>query len=348
MLLRTQAVLKWGHYCPMWDTASRSFEVLRQLQRRGFVSSERLAADLGVTTRTIRRDVARLRDLGYPIDTRLGLDGGYSLAPGSVLPPIFLSMDEALACTIALRRWDQATEQQLAAGTLQKIVASMPHRVQWIVAALDRTAVDLDIDGLKEPEPAVFDVGVLGELARACVLRGCMEFLYTQRNGTGERRRAEPFALVNTVRRWYLVAFDLDREDWRTYRVDRISAAKMTGTGARGRVFPGSSVRDWVTQQLRAGWQQVTATVRVHAPLAAVSRWVAPAWGTVEADGAGAVIVQAGADTYDALARWLLLLRADIDVIEPAQLREAFGRAAVQAARSASGAAGMQEAGAAT
>ncbi|MCQ1985366.1 YafY family protein [Arthrobacter sp. zg-Y844] len=321
----------------MWDTASRSFEVLRKLQRRGFVAGETLAFDFGVSTRTIRRDVARLRDLGYPIETRLGIDGGYSLEPGTVLPPIFLSMDEALACTLALRRWNEAAEPHLAAGALQKVLASMPKRVQWIMTALDQAAVDLEIDGLREPEPAPVDVCVLGELARACVLHRRAEFLHAQHNGKEEMRTADSFALVNTVRRWYFVAFDLDRDEWRTYRVDRISTVTVTGAPVRERVFPGTGVEAWVTQQLRTGWQQVTATVRVHAPLEAVSRWVAPAWGTVEDDGAGSVIVRAGADSYDAIARWLLLVQADIDVIEPAELREAFGRVAARAARSATG-----------
>ncbi|WP_223692256.1 helix-turn-helix transcriptional regulator [Leifsonia poae] len=89
----------------MWDTTSRTFVLLGMLQRSRFVASDRLAVDLGVTTRTVRRDVARVRDLGYPIDARLGVDGGYSLEPGAVLPPIFLSTDEALACVLALRRW---------------------------------------------------------------------------------------------------------------------------------------------------------------------------------------------------------------------------------------------------
>ena len=321
----------------MWDTASRSFEVLRKLQRRGFISSEALAFDLGVTTRTVRRDVARLRDLGYPIDTRLGIEGGYSLEPGTVLPPIFLSADEALACTLALRRWNEATEPHLAAGALRKILVSMPKRVQWIVTALDQAAVDLEIDGFRDPEPAAVDVSVLGELARACVLHRRVDFIYTQRNGKEELRKADSFALVNTVRHWYFVAFDLDRDEWRTYRVDRVSSVTVTAVPVRERNFPAAGVEAWVTQQLRMGWQQVTATVRVQAPLQAVSRWVAPAWGSVEEDSTGAVIVRAGADSYDSIARWLLLVQADIDVIEPPALREAFGRVADQAIRSAAG-----------
>ncbi|MCQ1949460.1 WYL domain-containing protein [Arthrobacter sp. zg-Y859] len=324
----------------MWDTASRSFEVLRKLQRKGFVAGGTLAFDFGVTTRTIRRDVARLRDLGYPIDTRLGIDGGYSLEPGTVLPPIFLSVDEALACTLALRQWNEAAEQHLAAGVLQKVLASVPKRVQWIMAALDQAAVDLEIDGLREPEAAPVDVSVLGDLARACVLHRRVEFLHTDRSGKEKMRKADSSALVHTARRWYFVAFDLDRDEWRTYRVDRISVVTVTEAPVRGRVFPGAGVEAWVDQQLRSSWQQVTATVRIHAPLEAVSRWMAPAWGTVEADSAGSVIVRAGADSYDSIARWLLLVQADIDVIKPAELRAAFGRIAAQAARSATDQAG--------
>ncbi|MFP7761844.1 helix-turn-helix transcriptional regulator [Marisediminicola sp. LYQ85] len=317
----------------MWDTTSRTFEMLGMLQRNGFVASDRLASDLGVTTRTVRRDVARLRDLGYPIDTRFGVDGGYSIEPGSVLPPIFLSTDEALACALALRRWTEDSDQTLAASSLGKILASLPPRVRWVIDAVAKVTVDVPIDGVEPLISPMVDVGLLGELARSCQLQRRVEFRHTQRNGESRMRRVDPHALVNTVRRWYLVAFDIDADDWRTYRVDRISEFAGTAMLIRAHVFPGPSIEEWITRQLSAGWQQVTATVRVHASVEAVSRWVAPAWGAIEEESPETSIVRAGADSYDAIARWLLLLQADVEVIEPDGLRDAFGRVAEQAGR---------------
>lgn len=319
----------------MWDTTSRTFEMLGMLQRNGFVSSSRLATDLGVTTRTVRRDVARLRDLGYPIDTRLGADGGYSLEPGAVLPPIFLSTEEALACALALRRWEEGSHGDLATSALSKVVTSLPSRVRWTVDAVAKVTVDAPVDGLDLVDAPAVDVSLLGELARSCLLRRRVELRYAQTHSGSTLRRVEPHALVHTARRWYLVAFDLDADGWRTYRVDRVSEVAVTTEPTRSRALPWRTLEEWVTQQLSIGWQRVTATVRVHASVDAVSRWVAPAWGVVERESPEATIVRAGADTYASIARWLLLLQADVEVLEPEELRAAFRAVAQQAGRAA-------------
>lgn len=317
----------------MWETTSRTFEVLGMLQRRGFISSDSLASTLGVTTRTVRRDVARLRDLGYPVESRVGVDGGYSLEPGAVLPPLFFSSDEALACALALRRWRDGTDPTLPGSALGKLVMSLSPRVRWMVDAVSKVTLSVPVDALQPVDDRPVDVGLLGDLARACQLRRRLEFCYTKRDGQTVVRRADPRSLVNTVRRWYLVAFDNDAGEWRTYRVDHVSEVQVMDFPARSHEFPGRNVEEWVTGQLAAGWQQVTATVRVHAPREAVSRWVAPAWGVVEEESPGVTIVRAGADTYESIARWLLLVQSDIDVIEPDELRAAFRRVARQADR---------------
>jgi predicted DNA-binding transcriptional regulator YafY len=305
------------------------------LQRNGFVASDTLATDLGVTTRTVRRDVARLRDLGYPVDTRLGTDGGYSLEPGAVLPPIFLSTDEALACALALRAWKGGSDPSLPASSLGKILTSLPSPARWVAEAVSRVTIDAPVDDVDPIDDPPVNIGVLGELAKSCVLERRLEFQHTNRNGEPTVRRVDPHALVNTVRRWYLVGFDIDSDDWRTYRVDRISDATVTQLPGRPHVFPGPNVEEWVLRQLRVGWQRVTATVRVHASLHTAQRWVAPAWGVVEEESAEVTIVRAGADTYEAIARWLLLVQADVEVIEPDELRTAFASVAAQAARAA-------------
>jgi predicted DNA-binding transcriptional regulator YafY len=319
----------------MWDTTSRTFELLGMLQRNGFVASERLARELGVTTRTVRRDVARLRDLGYPIDTRVGVDGGYSIEAGAVLPPISLSTEEALACALALRRWKEDADQTLATSSLKKVSASLPPGVRWVLDAVAEVTVDAPVDGLDPIDHPAVDIGLLGELARSCLLRRRVEFQYSGRDGDSRLRRVEPHALVNTVRRWYVVAFDIDADDWRTFRVDRISDLVVSELPARTRILPDADLEGWVTRRLQLGWQQVSATVRVHAPSESVRRWVAPAWGSVEAESPEVTVVRAGADSYDAIARWLLLMQADVEVVEPDELRVAFGRVAEQANRAA-------------
>jgi predicted DNA-binding transcriptional regulator YafY len=319
----------------MWDTTSRTFEMLGMLQRNGFVASERLADDLGVTTRTVRRDVARLRDLGYPIDTRLGVDGGYSIEPGAVLPPIFLSPDEALACALAIRRWKGGSDRTLATSSLSKVLASLPPRIRWLVDAVAEVTIEAAVDGLEPIDHPLVDIALLGELARSCLLQRRVQFRHTQRNGGSKTKKVDPHVLVNTAQRWYLVAFDIDVGDWCTYRVDRISDVELSELPTRKHEFPTSNVEEWVTRQLSVGWQQVTATVRVHAPAEAVRRWVAPVWGVIDEESPEITMVRAGADSYDAIARWLLLLQVDIDVIEPDELRAAFGRVAEQADRAA-------------
>ncbi|WP_285041294.1 YafY family protein [Plantibacter sp. LMC-P-059a] len=319
----------------MWDTTSRTFRLLELLQRNGFMATERLADRLGVTTRTVRRDVARLRDLGYPVDTRLGVDGGYSIEPGAVLPPIHLTTEEALACALALRRWQDDVDGTLAASSLTKVVASLPPRARWIVDAVAAVTLDTPVDALEPIDHPTVDITLLGDLARTCLVRRRVGFAYTGRDGTSTPRRVDPHRLVNTARRWYLVAFDLDADAWRTFRVDRITGFAATELPVRERLLPNPDVEGWVTRQLTVGWQQVTGTVRVHAPIEAVSRWVAPAWGSVEAVSPEVTVVRAGADSHDAIARWLLLVQADVEVIEPDGLRAAFGRVAEQAGRAA-------------
>jgi biotin operon repressor len=189
----------------MWDTTSRTFEMLGMLQRNGFVASERLADDLGVTTRTVRRDVARLRDLGYPIDTRLGVDGGYSIEPGAVLPPIFLSPDEALACALAIRRWKGGSDRTLATSSLSKVLASLPPRIRWLVDAVAEVTIEAAVDGLEPIDHPLVDIALLGELARSCLLQRRVQFRHTQRNGGSKTKKVDPHVLVNTAQRWYLV-----------------------------------------------------------------------------------------------------------------------------------------------
>jgi predicted DNA-binding transcriptional regulator YafY len=315
----------------MSDSASRSFLVLEKLQRSAPVTAERLSEELGVTTRTVRRDIARLRDLGYPIAAQLGVDGGYSMVPGAALPPIVLGVDEAVVCTLALAQWAGEGETSSAGRALAAIAGAFPERLRRIQVAVVARMRRLPIDGPGQEGSADPDVTWVGELARACAGGRRIEFRYRRGDGEASWRRADPHELVETTRHRYVVVFDLDADGWRTLRLDRISELVVTDLPVRPHELPSADMGEWATQQLAAGWQKVTATVRVHAPAHEVRRWVSPAWGTVEAESEQTVILRAGADSYDAIARWVLLIGAGVTVIEPEALRQAFDRIADRA-----------------
>jgi predicted DNA-binding transcriptional regulator YafY len=160
--------------------------------------------------------------------------------------------------------------------------------------------------------------------------------VYRRHSGESSSRRLEPLHLVHTMDRWYLVAFAPDSGSWRTFRVDRISDLAVTPTPNYPREPP-SDIDSFVTERIGAGMQQMTATVRVHAPLAEVAAWISPAWGTIVAESDTTAIISAGADSYEAIARWLLLLDRPLTVIDPPELRAAFGAVAVAAGRVADG-----------
>ena len=210
-------------------TSSRLLTLLSLLQgRRDWPGSE-LADRLEVSPRTIRRDVERLRTLGYPVESMTGPAGGYQLRAGTAMPPLLLDDDEAIAIAVGLRT---------AAGGVGHRASRRPRCARWssssrssprtCAGACRRSARDPDAAGLRRPE---VDPQCLTLLAAAVRDHERVRFAYTARDRAGTRREAEPHSLVNAGRRWYLVAWDCGREDWRTFRVDRI--AKPASTGVR-------------------------------------------------------------------------------------------------------------------
>lgn len=319
----------------MRDATSRALELIARLEGRPPQSARSLADELGVTERTVRRDVARLRDLGYPIDTSRGVDNGYSLETGAALPPIVVTFDEAIVCTLALQNWQDTRDDVLAASALDKIRAALPRAARTISANVTAAVSRWNPMELLPVAPSPVDTATIGALARACIRRERVTARYASRDGGIRERRLEPHSIIHAGRRWYLVAFDLDRDDWRTFRVDRVDTVTDAGVPARHRDPPAEDLELWFTQQLAVGWQQVSATVRIHLPLRQARRWIAPAWGRLEPETETCCRAFVGADTYDAIARWLLLLDADIEILEPPALAEAFRRVATRATRTA-------------
>jgi predicted DNA-binding transcriptional regulator YafY len=172
-------------------------------------------------------------------------------------------------------------------------------------------------------------------LTRACRDERQVTCTYQRHDGEVSARRVEPLHLVAAMGRWYLMAYCLGANGWRTFRVDRISDPAITRHPCPKREPPAADLHDYVTANVGAGMQQVTAVVRVHAPRDTVAPWILPAWGTVTEETPRTCIVKAGADSYQAMARWLLLPGARLTVIRPAELRGAFAELATSIARTA-------------
>ena len=299
------------------------------MQSRPHWTSRELADRLGVTARTIRRDVDRLRQLGYPVDAEAGPRGGYRLGRGGELPPLLLDDDEAVAVAVALGVATGVGVQGIeAAGlaALAKLERLLPPRLRNQVASLRATTVRLASTG-DAVEPAL-----LVAIATAAAGHERIVLAYSDSVGNETERRVEPYRLVATGRRWYLLAFDLDRDDWRTFRVDRI-----TQTHATGHRFTPVEAPDAVAVVQRAisvAPYRYAAKVRVDAPADKVRAQLPPTVGITEAIDGGSCLLTTGADHLDWMLAHLVMLGEPFEVLEPPELR----RRAAEVGRRMSGA----------
>jgi predicted DNA-binding transcriptional regulator YafY len=212
----------------MSETTGRLLQLLGLLQSRRVWSGEELADRLGVTTRSVRRDVERLRDLGYPVHASKGHGGGYQLGAGAALPPLLLDPDEAVAMAVCLRLaagGSVAGVGESALRALGKLDQVMPARLRSQVSAVHDATVTLTGSSESPVEP-----DVLMTLARACRDHEHVAAGYVDRAGAATQRRLEPYQLVTTGRRWYLLAYDRDRQDWRSLRLDRMADVRALGS----------------------------------------------------------------------------------------------------------------------
>src|SRR2546423_2541883 len=219
----------------MSQTSSRLLELLSLLQGRRDWPGNELAGRLEVSGRTIRRDVERLRRLGYPVESLSGPAGGYRLRAGSAMPPLLLDDDEAIAIAVGLRTAARASVtgiEETAVRALVKLEQILPAHLRRRVAALSSATFTLPVAG-----PTV-DPQHLTVIAAVCRDSECLRFGYRSRDGTESRREVEPHSLVNHGLRWYLVAWDRHREDWRTFRVDRLRRPAATGVRFDPRRLP--------------------------------------------------------------------------------------------------------------
>jgi predicted DNA-binding transcriptional regulator YafY len=301
----------------MLETSARLLRLLSLLQSRRDWTSAELATRLDVTTRTVRNDVERLRGLGYPVHARPGVAGGYRLGAGGTLPPLLLDDEEAVAVAIGLRTAASgsiAGIEETSLRALAKLEQVLPSRLRHRVGVFQSHVLPMP-----SPGPRV-DPDVLTTLARACRDHERLRFDYRAHSGTTSRRSVEPYRLINDRRRWYLVAWDGDRDDWRTFRVDRIEPRPPTGPRFTPRVLPPD--REVVAKVAR-GVQEATwryrARVIVHASAQHV-RDRLPIPVDVESLGPDRCAFEPGSDHPSMLALYLGLLDADFEVVDSPEL----------------------------
>lgn len=305
----------------MTETSGRLLRLLSLLQTRRDWPGDELARRLEVSGRTIRRDVERLRDLGYPVDATTGPEGGYRLKAGTAMPPLLLDDDEAVAIAVGLRAaagTSVAGIEETSIRALVKLEQVLPSHLRRRVNALGAATATLGPSG-----PTV-DPGALTVIAGACRDRERLRFAYRARDGAQSRREVEPASLVNLGRRWYLVAWDCGRDDWRTFRLDRVDRVVAAGGRFEAREVPGGDPAAWVAANLRGGTSRYSARVTVHASAAWLSERVGGWGGTVTAIDAERCEFVTSDESLDWLAVRVGMLGADFEVHEPPELAERF------------------------
>ena len=303
----------------MTETSSRLLELLALLQARREWQGTELANRLGVSGRTIRRDVERLRSLGYPVQSVTGPAGGYRLAAGTAMPPLLLDDDEAIAIAVGLRTAARASVtgiEETAIRALVKLEQVLPAHLRRRVAALGSTTIAPPLAG-PTVEPQHLTV-----IAAACRDGECVRFAYRSRDGTNSRRLVEPHTLVNRGRRWYLVAWDRDRKDWRTFRLDRLAGPASNGVRFTARKLPAKDAAAYVEQSIAGAPNRFEARVTLHVPADQIAGRVAPHWGTIEPIDARTCEYRTGDDHLPWLALRIAMLDVDFEVHEPPELAE--------------------------
>ncbi|TYT25495.1 WYL domain-containing protein [Luteimonas viscosa] len=316
----------------MIDTSARLLRLLALLQSRPFWRGRELAARMDVTERTVRRDVDRLRSLGYPVDSSAGTAGGYQLAAGSNLPPLLLEDDEALAVSLGLRLATGGTVvgmEESALRALAKLEQVMPARLRTRVRNLHAAVLPLGPGG-----PAVPHARLVA-LATACRALQRLHFSYEDQEGRGSVRAVEPHALVSTEARWYLLAWDLSRSDWRTFRVDRIGGTPRAGERFLPRKVPGGDAAAFVSRAISVQPYAVRARIELHAPLSRMRERIPASAGRLTRLDDQRCELETGAQRPDMLAYHLALLDVPFVVIEPVELERHLRALSLRLSRAA-------------
>jgi predicted DNA-binding transcriptional regulator YafY len=304
----------------MANTSSRTLRLLSLLQTHRHWSGVELADRLGVSLRTLRRDVDRLRELGYPVDAQRGVEGGYQLAAGAALPPLVLDDDEAVAIVVGLLGVAHSSVAGAAESSVQaltKLTQVMPKRLRRRVDAV-RAATE---QSAWPTGPAPVDPETLTTLAEGCRDSERVEFGYAAADGARSDRRVEPHRLVSIGRRWYLVAYDLLRHDWRSFRLDRMARPRLAGEHFAPRRLPAEDAAAWVRDRLSQAPRSYAVTALVQAPAGAARARIGR-WAEIKERDERSCVVRMNVESLDWAAFALGALDADFTVGEPAEFVE--------------------------
>jgi predicted DNA-binding transcriptional regulator YafY len=299
------------------DTPTRLLRLLVLLSARASWTAADLAERLEVTERTVRRDMTRLRSLGYPVTGSSGPYGGYALGAGGHLPPLVLDDDEAVAVAIGLRGAAAGAGggvESAALSALTKLDRVLPAQLREQVAALRSVTV-----GIGRADIPAADVDALVATALACSRPERLRFTYTDANDNVTERLSEPYRLVFTQRSWYLVAFDTNRDDWRTFRVDRMAEIRLTGARFTHRDTPDAAAM--VAAGMAVYAHSLHARVLLHLPLDEARRCVSPTVGVLEPGPDPATTIAVIGGDADWIAHYVVGLTCAFEVLEPDEVR---------------------------
>ncbi|WP_427018506.1 helix-turn-helix transcriptional regulator [Pseudarthrobacter sp. P1] len=300
----------------MLETSARLLRLLSLLQVRREWTGADLAEPMDVTERTVRRDIGKLRTLGYPINAS---PGGYPLGAGAALPPLLLDDNEAIAVALGLATvaaGPVAGIGEASVRALAKLEQVLPARLRPKFAALKASVATI------ASQASPVDPSVLTAISAAVAARRVLSFDYRAMDAATTRRSVEPYRLVDSGPRWYLVAWDLDRADWRTFRVDRLLAAPQQRQRFTPRPLPDADLAAYVHRAITRSPYRYDLHVRIHAPVKDVAERIGTTMAQLDDDG-GATSVRMGWDSLDDPLAELPAYGWDFEILAPAQLRDA-------------------------
>jgi predicted DNA-binding transcriptional regulator YafY len=303
----------------MGDTTSRALRLLSLLQSRRVWTGPELMSRLEVSERTLRRDIDRLRDLGYEVSSISGPAGGYQLHAGADIPPLLLDDDEAMAIAFGLLTAAGGTIEGLEETSLRaltKLEQVLPPRIRRRIATLQRAVVPLVRSWV------TVDSEVLTAVAQACRDNERLRFEYQRRDGEQTERHVEPHQLVSIHQRWYLLGYDRNRDDWRTFRLDRVKSPWGTRVAFEPRPIPGGSAAAYVEQSLRSMPMRYQVIAAVDAPASEIEPKFRHGEAEVEPLGEDRCMVKLQGDALEWLAFILIWLDADFTIQAPDELIE--------------------------
>ncbi|TLQ43744.1 helix-turn-helix transcriptional regulator [Streptomyces marianii] len=317
----------------MTETPSRMLRLLSLLQNSRDWPGRKLAERLGVSPRTLRRDVERLRDLGYPVQANPGVGGGYRLEAGAILPPLLLDDDEAVAIAVGLRTaagGSVADIEDTSIRALAKLEQVLPKRLRSRVNALQMYTVPMfTVAPTVRPES-------LTSVAQACRDQERLRFTYRKRDGETSSRLVEPYRLVHVNRKWYVLSWDLGRQDWRTFRVDRMESLLSTGVRFQQRELPAEDAAAYVAQSITSSLAGYRALVTLHAPVEVVAERIRPRDGILTEVDDRTCRLRSAADSLEWLALTIGMFGIEFEVHEPPELIDYVKELSERLARAAS------------